>query len=78
MATFERLPDLIPYKEIKEARENIKEHVLHIPLVPLNIDWPYGKVKTTLCDSETAKFNCNCFINVYNECKYYSNQVLCI
>ncbi|XP_045213313.2 L-threonine dehydratase catabolic TdcB-like [Mercenaria mercenaria] len=44
MTSIANLPDLIPYKEIEDAREKIKGHVLQIPLVPLNIDWPHGKI----------------------------------
>lgn len=38
------LPDCIPFEEIEKARDRIKEHVLKIPLIPLNIDWPDGKI----------------------------------
>lgn len=44
MSTVENLPESILYKEIEEARNNIKEHVLRIPLIPLNIDLPHGKI----------------------------------
>ena len=38
------LPDVIPYQSILDARRRIAGKVLRIPLIPLNIDWPGGKV----------------------------------
>lgn len=40
------LPDIQPsIEEIYEAQRAMKGIVLRTPLVPLNIDWPHGKVK---------------------------------
>ena len=38
------LPDIIPYDDILQARERIKDNVVRIPLLPLNVDCEYGKV----------------------------------
>ena len=38
------LPDVIPYQCILDARRRIAGKVLRIPLIPLNIDLPGGKV----------------------------------
>lgn len=48
MGDIEPLPDVIPYEDIEQASERIKGHVLRIPLIPLNIDWPNGKVSTCI------------------------------
>ncbi|XP_052788703.1 L-threonine dehydratase catabolic TdcB-like [Mya arenaria] len=44
MSSVTLLPDIIPLSDIKAAQTRIKEHVLRLPLIPLNVEWEGGKI----------------------------------
>ncbi|KAL4240850.1 hypothetical protein ACF0H5_001635 [Mactra antiquata] len=44
MTDIKPLPDVIPFEDILQAAQRIKGHVIRIPLIPLNVDWPNGKI----------------------------------